>query len=51
MDQDIGYDASDLVKNIQHFEKTSEKMQRTYPKNHQDPQCVSNTMGYVVDIL
>jgi len=51
VDRDIGCDASDLVKDVQHFEKTSQKMQTTWPKNHQDTRQVKNTMGYVVDIL
>jgi hypothetical protein len=50
VDRDIGRDASDLVKDVQHFEKTSQKMQATWPKNHQDARRVKNTMGYIVDI-
>ena len=51
VDRDIGHDACDLVKDVQHFEKTSQKMQTTWPKDHQDTQQVKNTMGYVVDNL
>ena len=47
VDQDISHDACDLVKleDVQHFEKTSQKMQTTWPKDHQDTQQVKNTMG------
>jgi hypothetical protein len=51
VDQNIGRDAHDLVKDVQHFEKTSQMMQTTWPKNRQDTRRVKNTMGYVVDIL
>ncbi|KAF8224695.1 hypothetical protein L208DRAFT_1309833 [Tricholoma matsutake] len=51
VDQDIGHDASDLVKDVQHFEKTSRQMQATWPKNCQDAHRVKNTMGYVVNVL
>jgi hypothetical protein len=51
VDRDIGRDASDLVKDVKHFEKTSQKMHATWPKNRQDARRVKNTMGYVVDIL
>ena len=51
VDRDIGRDASDLVKDVRHFEKTSQKMKTTWPKNHQDARRVKNTMGYIVDIL
>ena len=51
VDRDIGQDASDLVKDVQHSEKTSKKMKTTCPKNHQDAWQVKNTMGYIVDIL
>jgi hypothetical protein len=51
VDRDVGRDASDLVKDVQRFEKTSQKRQTTWPKNPQDARRVKNTMGYVVDIL
>ena len=44
VDWDIGHDASDLVNDVQHFEKTSQKMQITWPKNCQDTQQVKNTL-------
>jgi hypothetical protein len=51
VDWDIGHDASDLVNDVQQFEKTSQQMQATWHKNHWDTCQVKNTMGYVVDIL
>ena len=51
VDWDVGHDASDLVNDVQHFEKTSQQMQATWPKKHQDIRQVKNTMGYVVDTL